>query len=168
MQDELSGIYKLATPYFPALGTVFVAVSAGTYRGNGLPMYFSEFFIFSRAHSERAMGRRSYTQRNLASANGSATGIAYLFELAKVRATAELANEVIVRLGSETSPQFLQAPSLVEATWDDVLVLFHAGLVSEKVLSDIASRTRAGAVVDSIHAIKFERQTLFEDAKQTD
>ncbi|MFM0292831.1 MULTISPECIES: hypothetical protein [Paraburkholderia] len=168
MQDDISKLYKLATPYFPALGEVFVAISAGDYRGRGFPMYFGEFFIFSTKDINGATGRRSHVPQHHAALDRGRTGIGFLFEITKIRACDELSGQIVSRLGLDGNAQFAHVPSLTESSWDDVQDVYRAGLIEEKVLLDIGSRTRAGIVHHAIHTIRQQQRVSFEDAKASD
>lgn len=168
MQDELSKLYKLTAPYFPGIGEVFVAVSAGNYRGRGFPMFFSEFFIFSTKDKDEAIGRRSYLQHPFTVTEEGKTGLEYLLDITKTRALAELTNEISKRIGLDEKAVFFQTPCLTESNWDVVQDLFRAGLFHEDVLSKMADRTRAGTVAQATRSIRYERRLSFEDAKDAE
>lgn len=158
--NDVSELLRLKTPYFPALGELFVSVSAGDYYSGGIPAYFGEFFIFAAKGLGDPVGRRTYMHHHM-----SAGGATEVFELTKARAAAELSNELVKCLALNDSALFDGGLSLHQANWDDVAVLFRAGVLSQKTLQDIEWKTKSSFVVSRVREVLQSAQIQFEEAQ---
>ncbi len=159
--NELSQLVRLKAPYFPVLGDVFIAVSAGDYRDGGFPNYFGEFFIFSAKGLGEPVGRRVYVHQHML-----AGGAEELFQLTKARAAAELSDEITKRLGFDDSMKFDGEFVLEEGNWDQVATLYRAGLLDQKTLEDIQYKTRSSIVVTIVREVMSAAVVQFEEAKR--
>jgi hypothetical protein len=143
--NESANLFRLKSPYFPALGEVFIAISSGDYSGNGIPSHFGEFFIFSTKWLGNAVGKRVYVQQHML-----AGGADEIFQVAKARAVAELSDEIAKRLGLNDSVSFDGEFVLEDGSWDQVATLYSAGLLNQNVLEDIAYKTRSSTTLDGV------------------
>jgi hypothetical protein len=158
--NEFAKLFRLTSPYFPRSREVFVAVSAGEYRDRGFPMYFAEFFIFSTNGISDSIGQRTYVQQH-----GSGGGASLLFKLAKTRAIAELAEKTVEHLGSNGSTALPSGPTIDEVDWDELVVLYRAGVLARETLQDVADKTRSSFVVTVLGDLLQLSTVTFEDAQ---
>jgi hypothetical protein len=158
--NEVARLYRLTSPYFPTLGEVFVAVSAGEYRDGTFPKYFGEFFIFSTNGVSDSIGRRTYVQQQM-----SAGGPSVVFQLAKTRAIAELAEKAVELVKSSGSAALPSRPSIDEVDWNELVTLYRAGVLAGQTLQEVADKTRSSFVVTVLGDLLGLSTVTFENAQ---
>ncbi|MDQ7975903.1 hypothetical protein QYH69_01405 [Paraburkholderia sp. SARCC-3016] len=158
--NEYSELLRLKSPHFPALGDVFIVVSAGDYRTGGIPHFFGEFFIFSTKEIGGVIGQRVYLHQHL-TRNGSAE----VFALSKVRATAELSQQVAKLLSLKNDDRFDGGLVLEKSEWDYVETLCRAGILPQESIREIEQKTRSSYVVKILREMTNFSALTFEEAK---
>ncbi|MDR7006058.1 hypothetical protein [Paraburkholderia strydomiana] len=158
--NEFAKLFRLTSPYFPTLGEVFVAVSAGEYRDGTFPQYFGEFFIFSTNGISDSISRRTYVQQHM-----SAGGASFVFQLAKTRAIAELAEKAVGLVGSSGSAALPSRPSIDEVEWDELVTLYRAGVLAGETLREVADKTRSSFVLTVLDDLLRLSTVTFQDAQ---
>lgn len=158
--NEFAKLFRLTSPYFPTLGEVFVAVSAGEYRDGTFPQYFGEFFIFSTNGVSDPIGRRVYVQQHM-----SVGGASVVFQLAKTRAIAELAEKAVELVGPSAGAALPNRPSIDEVDWNELVTLYRAGVLAGKTLQEIADKTRSLFVVTVLGDLLRLSTVTFENAR---
>jgi hypothetical protein len=166
MENEISKLYRLASPYFPSIGELFVAVSAWDERGfAGGPKHCGEFFIFSTKESSCIACQRMYVSAHHVPVIEEKTGPGYVFDLVTTRARHELIDGLVKRTDLSKEVMFASAPLLVESAWYEVDVMFRAGILQRQALSEMSDKSRATLVVQSTTDIIGRRPVEFEEAK---